>query len=216
MAIARDNPYIWVTWITALLAGDSHCEWSAWFRTHYTGYVKQPTDFNLAAWKAEHGEMVRAHVSTLKHQGYTVYVEQQNKFSLKGKAATLGGIPDIVAARDSDFVVVDCKTGQQRDADLFQVLIYVLVLPITHVACLGRRLTGEIHYSSDIRRIEPHQLNDARKQQIRTLIERVGGNVPLPRVPSFGTCRFCDISSRDCPDRMDQEPQQITVNHDLF
>jgi len=49
MTVSRDSSYIWVTWITGLLAADKQCEWSAWFRAHFSGFEKMPTDFNLAA-----------------------------------------------------------------------------------------------------------------------------------------------------------------------
>ena len=27
----RDEPYIWVTWLTRLLVGENSCEWAVWF-----------------------------------------------------------------------------------------------------------------------------------------------------------------------------------------
>ena len=64
-----------------------------------------------------------------------MYAEDHNKFSLPGKAATLGGVADIVAVRGDEGLIVDCKSGKQRDSDAFQVLAYMLVLPCTHKAC---------------------------------------------------------------------------------
>ena len=145
MTVPRGSSYIWVTWITGLLAADKQCELSAWFRAHFSGFEKMPTDFNLAAWKAAHGEMVRARAAALKAEGYTVFVEDQNKVTLKGRAATLGGVPDLVAVRGAEALVVDCKSGKQRDSDSFQVLTYMRVLPITHAACRGVPLLSLIH-----------------------------------------------------------------------
>lgn len=51
MTVPRDGAYIWVTWITGLLAADKQCEWSAWFRTHFKDFDRPPSDFNLAALK---------------------------------------------------------------------------------------------------------------------------------------------------------------------
>ena len=55
----------------------------------------------------------------LKAEGYAVFVEDQNKFTLKGRAATLGGVPDLVAVRGAEALVVDCKSGKQRGCLLY-------------------------------------------------------------------------------------------------
>jgi hypothetical protein len=198
------------------MAADKHCEWSAWFRARFRGYDKVPSDFDLAAWKAAHGEMVRGRAEELRGEGFSVFVEEQNKFSLPGKAATLGGVPDLVAVRDGQGLVVDCKSGRQRDSDSFQVLTYMLVLPVTHEACRGMNLAGEVQYRDSRLRIEPEQLTDELRRLIRATIERVGGEAPLPRVPSLGECRFCDLTAADCPERMDEARSVSVVEHDLF
>jgi hypothetical protein len=216
MTIARDSSYIWVTWITGLLAADKQCEWSAWFRAHFTGYEKTPTDFNLAAWKAAHGEMVRARAEALRSEGYDVFVEDQNKFVLKGKAATLGGVPDLVALREGQGLVIDCKSGKQRNSDYFQVLTYMLVLPFTHAACRGLSLAGEVQYRDSSLPIESGQLTDELKALIRNTIERVGGDAPASKVASLAECRFCDVTRADCPERVDEAPDAPQIDHDLF
>jgi hypothetical protein len=203
MTVPRDDSYIWVTWITGLMSADRQCEWAAWFRAHFQGFDKVPSTFDLAAWKAAHGEMVRARADELRGEGYTVFVEGQNKFTLKGKAATLGGVADLVAVRDGEGLVVDCKSGKQRDSDAFQVLTYMLVLPLTHEACRHVKLAGEVQYRESRLRIEPEKLSDELKGLIRATIERVGGDAPPARVPSASECRFCDITAADCPERVD-------------
>lgn len=216
MTVPRDGSYIWVTWITGLMAADKHCEWSAWFRAHYSGYDKAPSDFDLAAWKAAHGEMVRARAGELRGQGFTVFVEDQNKFNLKGRAATLGGVADLVAVRDGEGLVVDCKSGQRRDSDAFQVLTYMLVLPLTHAACRGLDLAGEVQYRDGRLRIPAEKLDDEMKSLIRATIERVGGATPPSKVPSLSECRFCDLTVADCPERIDEAQRVEVVETDLF
>jgi len=216
MTVPRDGSYIWVTWITGLMAADKHCEWAAWFRAHFQGFDKVPSDFDLAAWKAAHGEMVRARADELRGQGYTVFVEDQNKFSLKGQAATLGGVADLLAVREGEGLVVDCKSGQRRDSDAFQVLTYMLVLPLTHPSCKGISLAGEVQYRDVRLPIAAAKLDDQMKRLIRATIERVGDDVPLPRVPSASECRFCDITAADCPDRIEEARRVEVVETDLF
>jgi CRISPR/Cas system-associated exonuclease Cas4 (RecB family) len=212
----RDSPYIWVKWITGILAGDRHCEWSAWFRAHNTGYEVPPPSADLVVWSAKHGEMVRSRADALRRDGYAVYVESQNKFRFQGKAAMLSGVPDLVAVRGAEALVVDCKTGQQRNGDYFQVLVYMLVLPFSHAACRAKALAGEVQYSTTSLSIEPGRLDDEMKAMIRALIERVAAGDAPPRVPSFEECRFCDIRSDDCAERIDRLEATATVDHDLF
>ncbi len=216
MTEPRSSSYIWVTWITGLLAADKHCEWAAWFRAHYQGYAKVPSDFDLAAWKAAHGDMVRKRAEELRAAGYGVYVEDQNKFSLKGRAATLGGVADLVAVREGDGLVIDCKSGQRRDSDAFQVLTYMLALPLTHQACRGVRLGGEVQYRDSRLAIAPEKLTGELKGLILRTIESVGGEAPLPRVPSLSECRFCDITAADCPERIEEAQRVEVVETDLF
>lgn len=259
MAVPRDGSYIWVTWITGLLSGDRQCLWSAWYRAHFKDYERKPTSFDLAAWTAQHNEMVRTRAEALRAGGHEVYVEDQNKFSLRGRAATLGGKPDLVAVRGPadgrraggggaggrkatagaaggvdpgdreatagaaggvgpggraaddggergrEALVIDCKSGKQRNSDYFQVLAYMLVLPLTHPACRGLPVAGEIQYRGTSVRIEPEKLTDGLKQLIRTTIEQVGGDAEPARVPSSAECRFCDLCVPDCPDRIDED-----------
>ena len=216
MTTRRDNSYIWVTWITGLLSADKHCEWSAWFRAHFQGYAKVPSTFDLASWKAAHGGMVRDRADALRAEGWTVYVEDQNKFQLAGKAATLGGVADIVAVRGGEGLVIDCKSGKQRDSDSFQVLTYMMVLPYTHAACEGIPLAGEVQYRDASVHIAPEQLSDEMRWLIRGVIERVGGPDEPARVPSLSECRFCDLTAADCPQRVEQPVAGGPVTTDLF
>ena len=148
MAAPRVAPYVWVTWIARLLAGDAHCAWAAWFRAHHT-YDRRPSDFDAAKWASEHTAMVREQSEALQQASYAVSVEDQNAFRLQGQlGVTLGGKPDIVAWRDGEVRVVECKTGQPRHTDTLQVMIYMLVLPHAQPVWRGRTLSGRVHYQS--------------------------------------------------------------------
>ena len=125
-------------------------------------------------------------------------------------------MPDLVAVRGAEALVVDCKSGKQRGSDSFQVLTYMRVLPITHVACRGVPLAGEVQYRDASVRIEPSQLTDELKGLIRGTIERVGASAPAVKVPSLSECRFCEITAADCPERVDEEQSAAAVDHDLF
>ena len=84
MPLPRENPYIWVTWLAKLLAGESSCEWSAWFRAHYQDWAKPPSDFNQAQWMLDHTALVNQARESREKLGYTVFTENQNSFRLRG------------------------------------------------------------------------------------------------------------------------------------
>jgi hypothetical protein len=216
MPTPRVAPYVWVTWISRLLAGDAHCAWAAWFRAHHT-YDRRPSDFDAAKWAGEHTAMVREQVEALQQASYAVSVEDQNTFRLQGQlGVTLGGKPDIVAWRDGEVRVVECKTGQPRHADTLQVMIYMLVLPYAQPLWRGRALTGRVYYQTGSVEVPVEALDSGFRTRFRELMAQVGGNAALARVPSFNECRFCDIGSLDCPERIDSRPDDSSDGGDLF
>lgn len=215
MATPRNGSYTWVTWITGLLATDDQCRYAAWFKSHFRYEKVGRTDGTLAKWKAEHGAMVTARVASLIADRWTVFTEAQNKFSLKGKVAILAGTPDIVAVRDGAALVVDCKSGQPKDKDFWQVCIYMLVVPLVHPAVKDKRLVGEVQYQTHSLIVQPEEFTLAQREQITEQIRETGGSTQPARVPSFHECRFCDISKQDCPERIEQQTTQ-EVEHALF
>lgn len=216
MATARDQPYVWVTWISKLLAGEASCQWAAWFRAHHT-YEKRPSDFDVAAWTASHAELVRRHAGELGDQGYRVTVESQNAFRLRGRdGMVLAGRPDLLGVRGDEATVVDCKTGTPRTSDQLQVLVYMIVMPHTHPACRGKTMRGVVRYRADEVAIPPEKVTSELRDLFRSTMHRVGATGQPPRVPSYDECRFCDITGRDCPDRIDSPPGEVAADHDLF
>lgn len=214
MAVKRSSPYVYVTWLTRLMAGEDQCLWKGWFKTHHS-YDKLPSDFNLAAWTAEHTEMVRRRAGELEAEGYRVFLESQNSFKITGKTGiTLSGKPDIVALRDDDALVVECKTGQDRLSDKIQVLVYMMMLPLSADRCRGKKIRGEVIYKTGSVETSEDALSEDFKKLLQTSIHRLGGEQPQARTPSPTECRYCDISKTDCPDRIEEEPEP--VKSDLF
>ncbi len=207
MSVLRSAPYVHVKWLTRQLAGEDQCLWKVWFKAH-NKYDKLPSGFDLATWTANHDRMVRTRTDTLIAEGFDVYVENQNDFFLKGNnGVTLSGTPDIVAVRDGEPVVIDCKTGSDRISDKIQVMVYMMVLPHTHPACKGLRVSGEVEYTNGSVTIGADDVDDAFQAHFREMIGAVGGEAELRRVPSWSECQWCDITSADCPDRIEERPE---------
>jgi len=217
MATRRTDPYIWVTWLTKLLAGESTCEWSAWFRAHHKNYDKLPIDFDLARWTIEHNELVNARREQLLDEGYEVTVEDENAFKRIGQTGiVVSGKPDLLAIRDGAGIVEDCKTGRPRTSDQLQVLVYMLLLPIKNPRCEGISLSGRIVYKTSSVDIPASGLDEAFRSRFVDLARRVGGESPLPKHPAWSECRWCDIGPADCLYRVTEPPDSIEVETDLF
>jgi len=217
MTQRRDQPYIWVTWLTKLLAGESSCEWAAWFRAHHTDYDKRPLDFDLATWTLEHNELVHARRDQLLEDGYDVFVEDENAFKRVGRTGIIvSGRPDLLAVRDGTGVIEDCKTGRPRASDPLQVLLYMLLLPIRDPRCAGLEISGRVVYRTSTIPVPSHGLDDEFRRRFAEIVHRVGGEKPLPKSPSWTECRWCDIGPGDCLYRVTEPPESMEAETDLF
>lgn len=208
---------VWITWLAKLLADELQCQWSAWFRSHYT-YEKLPSNFDSAKWIARHRRLVNQRVTYLEAEGYAVYVEGENWFEVTGRqfAIRVAGKPDIVAICGDIAWVEDCKTGKPKNADLYQVLLYMLLVPLSVERCRGLQLEGRLVYSDCIIDVPASQVNAEFKAQFREAIALLSSATPIRKVPSSQECRYCDISAEYCSERVDAKPAQGLGNSDLF
>jgi CRISPR/Cas system-associated exonuclease Cas4 (RecB family) len=210
IATARPGlPFVWVTWLTAILAGEAECVYAPWFKAHFTFQKREREGGDLAGWAAEHSAVVRARAEELRTADWTVSVERQNEFKLKGQSARLAGKPDIVAHRDGQVLVIDAKTGKAKHGDWWQVLIYMAALPLVWERAIP--IHGEIQYRDHTIAIPPDALTPARRAQIFGLLRSVGSSEPPLRVPSSSECAFCDLSAADCPERIDTQVLEVAT-----
>lgn len=219
--IRRDGkPYIYVTWLAKILGGNQ-CLWSAWFKAHYRYEKFEPNAAQLQEWNREHTAMMAARVEELEENGWTVTTEEQNAFKLEGKTAVVAGKPDIVATMPGhpgqlgDVLVVDGKTGREREADCWQVLIYLYALPFSRPDLIdANTLAGEVHYKVGDKRVPLPiaALTTDRQREIVELIKVVAAPEAPRRVPSRDECRRCNIGFADCRERIaDEEPATTPV-----
>lgn len=198
---SRWAPYIWPTWLSGLISGDKHCWWSAWFRAHfhYKKRVEENNDMRL--WRAKHASAVQSRVAQLIAHDWAVSTEDQNRLNVKGKSATIGGCPDIVAHQTLSSIirVEDVKTGKQRDSDYWQVLIYMFLLTLAGSQYEGMPIEGGVIYNDSTREILHEDLLKS-KQHIVDAIKMVSGATQPQRTPSAAECERCDIAC--CPDRI--------------
>lgn len=206
MATRRNGkPYIWATWLAKLLGGHQ-CVWSAWFKAHYRYEKHEEQAADLAEWNREHTAMMVRRRRELEREGFTVQFEDENSFKIEGETAVVAGKPDIVALKPGLALVVDGKTGRERDSDIWQVLIYLFALPKAFKDLAGRVLEGEVQYKRDDQRVTvtPEELTPERLSQVVALIKTIGSDTPPAKAPSAHECLRCNIGPADCPQRVRQ------------
>ncbi|MBV8882394.1 MAG: PD-(D/E)XK nuclease family protein [Chroococcidiopsidaceae cyanobacterium CP_BM_RX_35] len=213
----RQIPSFWVTWLARLLADESQCYWSVWFRSRYK-YERLSKNFNSTKWITSHSALLNNRIRELEATGFTVYVEGENWFEVPGKTYTakVSGKPDILSIQGDIAFVEDCKTGKKKNSDFYQILIYMLLLRVGRPQCRKLSLAGRLVYSDGVVEVPPTQVNEDFKAQFRKMIAILSSTDPARKVPSFRECRYCDISVRYCPERVEDEPGQNSEEHDLF
>jgi hypothetical protein len=210
MATARGGlPWIWISWLTPILAGEQQCIYAAWFKSHYR-YTKVPDPtFDMAAWTADHTDLVRRRATALIDEGWTVRLENENAFRLKGATAIVAGKSDIVPIRDRAVRIIDGKTGQQKGRDWWQVLLYLFAIPRCWPELADHTFEGEICYRTTSVPIGGHELTPERIQAIGAAVKAVAAaSVPTP-VPSAAECSRCDLA--DCTARATALVAEATV-----
>ena len=151
-----------------------------------------------------HTALVNERIRNREVGGYDVDVEAQNRFELRGRTATLAGRPDIIAHREDEAVIVDAKTGHESHSHAVQVMIYPYAVPRALERYRNVKLRGQVTHRDHTVRIPAEAVDDQFVQNLDALIRRLSADEPARRVPSRQECRFCDISTADCPVRVDE------------
>lgn len=210
--------WIWATWLAKLLGGDE-CRWSAWFKAHYKyEKVAEEESERLVEWNRDHSRMMRERRAELEEMGWTVAVEAQNEFKLEGETAVVAGKPDILATmvdaagKALQALVIDGKTGRERDSDRWQVLIYLYAL-VRLRKDLPKKFSGEVHYKVGDRRVPVRvgELTPARVDDLVKMVKVIAADEPPAKAPSRQECKRCNIGPADCPERFKEAAAQVTV-----
>jgi CRISPR/Cas system-associated exonuclease Cas4 (RecB family) len=205
-ATPRDVPYIWVSHLSKLLAGDQECEYASWLKANYRFRKRDADNFDLAGWKNEHDAVVERRAQELFADGWTVTYENANAWKLTGKTAIVAGKCDLVAKKPGQILVVDGKTGAQRNSDYHQVLIYLAVWPLAF-SVDPTSVRGEVVYPTTTIPIQNAELTEERKAALWALVRRLGDRQPPMAKPSPAECAFCDCPREVCVHRIDRPVQ---------
>lgn len=204
------KPYIFVTHLAKLLGG-RRCVWASWFAAHYRYEKHEEQALDLVQWNREHNALMDRRRRELEREGFTVTAEDQNAFKLEGASAILAGKPDLVATKPGVTLVVDGKTGRERESDIWQVLLYLFALPKQKPE-LKVGLEGEVQYKRGARiTVMPEELTPERMGRITDLIAVVAGPNAPAKAPSAYECKTCNIGPKDCPQRIRADVGTVAV-----
>ena len=147
------------------------------------------------------------------NRGYTVTVENQNVFRLRGHMALLVGKPDLIVERGDDVLVIDVKTGREQAWHAVQVQIYKYAIARARPEYHDRMIAGQVAYPRHITRVPRGALDNGFIRDLGALIQKVAAPTPPPAAPSSQECRFCDITALDCPERLEgaYEPAETAI-----
>ena len=215
MTVQRDNPYMYATWPTRYITGDKSCLWACWYKTHYYRYQKAPSDFDLVRWQAEHTVLVESLTNELEQKGCTVWIEHQNSFKIESPRSglTVSGRPDLIARHpDGTAVIYDAKTGRQSTSHILQVQIYMYLLPRTPGSpWRGTRFSGAVVYADGTEHhIPPESIDGPFVARLAKFMQKMASETPARRVPSEFECGQCDLTSADCPVKIEPDIARTT------
>ncbi|AKG54113.1 hypothetical protein DGWBC_1477 [Dehalogenimonas sp. WBC-2] len=218
MTVARTGLYVWVTWLAKLMAGEVQCHWAPWFRTHYMGFNKAPSDFQQAAWVMAHNQCLDELCRECSSSKVAIFKEDQNQFRVTRKSGlVVSGKPDLITLDEgASATVYDIKTGTPRHSDIVQVMLYMLFLPYGSPVYKGKKISGCVVYKDGEHSVIPSSAIDLEFQKRVTyfldLLET--GEAPR-RSPSVAECRYCDLTSADCPEKCESQADDRDGNSEV-
>lgn len=210
MTARRPSPHVWASGLSKLLVGEQSCEWAAWFKANHERYEKAPSSFDATGWRLAHTALLDRKYRQLIEAKHSVSIEGQNWFALQGKCAVLKGKPDLIGINGKG-TVYDVKTGQPKPSDHVQVMIYMWAVPLAFPKYAGVKFDGLVVYPDHEVPIPAESVDAAFIARTADLIKRLSVDAPPRRAPSAGECTFCDLTLKDCPDRVEAESEELVI-----
>jgi hypothetical protein len=204
-------PDFWVTEISELMGAETFCQRRVQFRGHNPSVTLVATH-DLAA-RARHGHEHKRGLEKLKRSyeddGYRVKKEWDNKFTTRvgnNSVLTLSGRPDLIAIHDTlPPLIIDYKSGQQRRAHRFQVMMYMLLVPRSLDEYEERKgmFEGRVEYADGSKptRIMPGEVNDGFIADLGEFVRQLASKEPRPKVPRQEECSSCPLAYGECSER---------------
>ena len=113
----------------------------------------------------------------------------------------------IAVFPDGRTVIYDAKTGQESASHIAQVQLYMYLLPKAQIErWRGVKFEGALVYPGGREvAVEADSVDDAFVSRVTEFIRKMTSDMPPRRVPSLSECNWCEITSADCPARVDSD-----------
>ncbi len=201
MAIPRGKPYIWATWLSRVMTGHVSCQWQYWFLVWNKLVDQQPSTFDQIGWQIGHTRLLTETRQELVSAGLRTQTEVELQCRVPGCNVRINGKADCLAIDCDAVTVYDCKTGKPHESHQVQVMIYMYALS-TYPRFAKKRIQGVVVYRQ--RRIVIPCLPEDFADQLAYFTGLLVADGPPAKEPGRD-CRFCKITSDDCPERQDGE-----------
>jgi hypothetical protein len=153
----------------------------------------------------EHNQYLAESIKKRKALGETTYKEDQNRFRVRrASGLVIAGKPDLITYSEAtgQYTVYDVKTGNQRQSDIIQVMLYCYCLPYASPIYKGKMLDGCVVYKTDKVEVPSKMIDDAFTKKAVYFLNIIESPNAPDKCPSSIECEYCDLSSDDCPERM--------------
>ena len=218
MPQAREHPYIWTTWLAKLLAGDAHCQWAGWFRAHYQeldqaalGLRQRQVDdwTHTALLNREKGKQRIAGLHSLR--GKPEFLPPPRTVRHPGRKARSHRSQEQ-RRRDNRRQDRQSQPSPLRPSNGLPIRRPQSPRPVPWLWSSR----GHVAYTESNLEIPASRIDTNFVNNMAALIRRLANDTPAVKVPSYDECRFCDITSADCPERVDGRPDADTATTDDF
>ena len=200
------GPRISPAWLAGLLSAEADCEWASWFRTHHENWqAREIPDLSGLDWIIQYTCQLNDCIKRYEEQGYTVSNGAPNAYSLSLGEAVLSGSPDVIATKGDDCIVIDFPKGEPNSSHQLQVMIHIYAPPRAVGRFQGMSPRGELVYWEELVDIPAGSLDREFIDNLYRQAQRLTSVQPLVRVPSPDECWMCDITTANCPQRMEDD-----------
>lgn len=196
-ATPRPAPFVWATWLVELMAG-ARCQWRYWFLAHFK-LEQKAGGFDDPSWQMRHSRMLTELEQELRDRGLNPEVEYVMSLPIGKQGAQLAGAIDCLTDDEANRVATmyECKTGAKKQKHTLQTWLYMHMLT-RKARFRDKGIRGSLVYGTE-------------REEYRGIPEDFGSHVEFhqqllvsdrpPRKSPGPECRFCPITTVDCPER---------------
>lgn len=199
MAVRRDKPYIYVTWISPLLLGSNSCKWAAWHRTHFR--LTKTSDFNSVKHNLKHTALRNRLLDELKGKGCGIWVEKELFWDRP--RAVIAGRVDAIAVKGDQGMVFEVKSGREKISDKVQLMIYMWLLPRVLKRFQNVLFEGMLVYPDKRIKVSSAELDEEFSKILTDFIVDLIEVEPDRKYPNVWECNYCNIT--ECDERIKEK-----------